>query len=163
MFLILERRPEAGKLLETLPKVSKSWFVAFYIKPIGLIVKWAIILHFRSVESVDFKSHGGSIPAIFFEPNTTKLHIASSVNDKGSFVTRTAKELPLNVWTRVIVMQNKNEAGKYMFRVFVNAKQIQNIQNDNAQEFGNVSVWMVNRSNNAANAAVKNLFYFNLE
>lgn len=158
--LHLERKPFKGNQLEVIPTLSKSWLVSLDFKPLSCLTQWSNIIHFTNEKH---SSLGGRIPAVFFSSSGCVLYIVSSVNNNNNFGYNTGKQLLLNVWYNIIVVQQKDESGKHMYRIFLNHKEVTSVENKNAQEFHDVTVWLSSPWRIPADIEVRDLYYSNLE
>lgn len=71
--LLTSFTPQQNKLIGTIP-VKEDWSLSFIINPRDTFGDWTSIIHF-TITGKDCCSVGDRTPAIFFIPNTTRLHI----------------------------------------------------------------------------------------
>lgn len=85
------------------------------------------------------------------------------VQRKSNFAFNIKHSLLVDTWYNIFVTQQKYENDDYIFRVYVNNIELISIENENVQEFGNVTVWLSSPKLPSANVKVRNLYYGNLE
>jgi hypothetical protein len=86
-------------------QVKQNWIIKFTINPTGKLqdpTLWASILH---ISGGDMDSHqfGDRIPAIWFWPNSTRLHVSIPTNKNENWTMNISKELPLNTDSTITV------------------------------------------------------------
>lgn len=107
------------------------------IKPTGTETGWNNV--FRMGLGGDISVYGDRNPAIWFDGDSTKLHIASAVNGNKNFVTNT-NPIPLNEWTKVDISQTRQPDGSYKFTISVGGDTIREITNNDPREFKDIKV-----------------------
>jgi len=78
-------------------------------------------------------------PGIWFDGDSTKLHIVSAVNGILNYVT-SSDPIPLNQWTKVEISQTRQNDGSYKFMISVGGDVIREITNTDPREFTDVKV-----------------------
>ena len=107
------------------------------IKPTGTETGWNNV--FRMGLGGDISVYGDRNPAIWFDGDSTKLHIASAVNGNKNYAT-TSDPIPQNQWTKVEIYQTRQNDGSYKFMVSVGGDVIREITNTDPREFTDVKV-----------------------
>lgn len=108
-----------------------------------------------------YGSSGNRNPGVWFDRNTNNMFISSSVNgnhDKSYMI----NTIPTDRFTNYMVVQHQTEAGKYVYRIFINGNQVMKTNNPAAREYQNVKVYM-SESDKPTSAIVRNFVYSNLE
>jgi len=116
-----EHRLLKGHLLTTLPRLGKEWRLSFGLRPTDFShTDYSSILHLTT------GNNSICVPAIFFHPSFG-LHITSSWVNGGKHKVNVAQP-EFEAWTRLEVTQEKR-AGKFVFRVLVNGKEVHALEN----------------------------------
>jgi len=115
-----------GHLLTTLNDLGKEWRISFGFRPTDYShTDYSSILHLTTGDSSTF------LPGVFFHPSFG-LHVrASSIN--GGLHKKNLAQPAFEAWTRVEVTQEKR-AGKILFRVLLNAKEVHSLENKKAEK-----------------------------
>ena len=153
------RANKRNNLLATIPKLSKSYHVAFEFKPTTFESGWTNIIHLTTGESCC--GEGSRIPAVWFHSSSTtatknKLHICSAVNGEGNYCTDSAVVVPRGQWTRVEVLQYK-EGASYKYLVKVGSTALLSVTNSKPKDFYNVKVFGADDWSKHAQGSMKNL------
>ena len=85
---------------------------------------------------------GGRIPTISFLPNSTRLNIVSPINDNNHRF-KTPK-LPMHKWTNIVVSQDFQSNGKYMYMIALDGKIKHKVINRRPRTFTNVQIYIAN-------------------
>ena len=154
---------EKNNLVAAIPKLTKSWSLSIDIKPLGALSGWKNIMHATIWENIG--SHGDRTPVLDFLPDSTRMHICSSLMDKISFCFDT-QPLPLNVYTNIKVKQESVGDSKYVYSIHVNDTLVLKedlTELEKVREFENVKFYLSNPWYPPANVVIRNcLFYLKL-
>jgi len=105
----------------------------------------------------DSSVYGDRVPAIFFQPKTTRLHICSAIDGHKNFNRfGNTPPLPMNKWSNIEVGQRENVEGKYEFFVNVNDDTFFQVVNEQPKEFREAKVYLANNHHHTANAVIDN-------
>uniref|UniRef100_A0A7M5V0H6 Uncharacterized protein n=1 Tax=Clytia hemisphaerica TaxID=252671 RepID=A0A7M5V0H6_9CNID len=140
--------------------LKKEWSVSFDIKPRGTIAGWTNIIHLTSTGK-NCCGKGDRIPAIWFNSRTTKMHVCSQIDNAGNRCFN-ANPIPLNKWSAVVIKQDKDNKGKYIYTITVAGKVLKRMENKKPQEYKNVRIFTADNFYREANAELKNLEIRNL-
>ena len=138
----------------TIPTLYKQWSVSLDIKPTGLVGTHGNIFHIGN--GPDRGSYGDRIPAIWFLPGTTKLHITSAVNGLNNYRPDDTDPIPMNEWTRVEISQLRQTDGTYQHTIKIDDKIYDQILNTDPREFKNIKVYTSDNHFLAADALLNN-------
>ena len=146
-------------LVEVIPSLAPAWYVSFEVFPQGVVNGWSNIIHF-TIGGCNGK-HGRRTPAVWFNSQTTKLTICSTIN---SNVNRcfTSKSLQRHQYTKVEIIQKQISTSKYRYSILIAGKRVFHTVNSRARYHQNVKVYRSNPWVPAAKALIKNLVYRNL-
>ena len=125
------------------------------IKPTGLVGTHGNIFHIGN--GPDRGSYGDRIPAIWFLPGTTKLHITSAVNGLNNYRPDDTDPIPMNEWTLVEISQLRQTDGSYQYTIKINDQIYDQIINNDAREFENIKVYTGDNYSFAPAATIRNL------
>ena len=151
----LQRTLQRNKLLTTLPKLTRSFTVKFQINPTGTFGAWTNVIHLTSTGG-NCCNYGDRIPAVFIHARTTRLHICSSVSNKGNHCTDTGNGIPRGQWTDVEITQ-RPDGNRFRYQVKVGGKIFDNRINTAPREFQNVKVYSADNWYTAGKANIRNL------
>ena len=147
-----------NKRLATIYHWPKTWRVSLKIKPQGdRIPNLSNILHFTT--GGNCCSNGQRIPALWFQPGTFSLRVASSINGNGDRSYDMTGELPMNKFTHVVIEQVGRVGGPHYFRFIVNGAELWFLENSQPMEFNNVVVYTSNPATPNANAIINDFKY----
>ena len=104
--------PVRNTFIGTVPVLKKEFIVSMDIKPTGKDRPYTNIFRMAVKGLSDCCAYGSRIPAVFFVPNSNKLHISFSVSGSGNRYFNTA-ELPLNKFTNLVIQQRRQYGDKY--------------------------------------------------
>ncbi|XP_066922243.1 uncharacterized protein [Clytia hemisphaerica] len=133
---------------------SPAYSISFQIKPLYIVNHWTSIIHFTTGGNLG--AHGRRVPAVFIMPHTSRLHICTSLHNSNNWCVNSAA-LPLHKYSQVSINQYPN-GGKYMYRVYVNGKQLANVENKTPRYFQNIKVYKADPWYNAASANIRYLY-----
>lgn len=86
--------------------IKKNWRIRFLVNPKGIVRdKYASLFHFSATGN-DCCTLGDRMPAVWFMPNTTRLHIIIGDKTNGNWGFEPAYDLPLNQDTAVEIEAN---------------------------------------------------------
>ena len=128
-----------NNLVTTIPLLTKAYTVYFEAMPTSVYGSWSNVLHFTSLEGgyANSGKYGSRAPAIF--PLGKTWYIASPVSGNSNYY----KNMPViktNEWSTFMIKQSL-ENGKYIYRVFVNGKKIDERVNTQPREFHELKVY----------------------
>ena len=142
----------------TIIKGYKAYFteyeVSFSIKPFGKVKPWSSILHVTEWD--DITAYGNRIPAVFFWPNTNRLHICSAINGNKNYCWNGKTDLPQNKFTNIIIKQHL-VGNQYHYIILINGKQVFKIVNKKPITLYRAKVYLSDPWYLAAPAFVKNV------
>jgi len=145
-----------NNLYQIIPVLYKNWSITFDIMPREISKRYTNIIHVGLGGNMDV--YGDRVPAIFFKPETTRLHICSAIDGDEDFNRfGSTPDLPLFTWSNVIVGQCENEEGNYEFFVELNGETFFRVVNEKPDEFRDVKVYLADNHHNTANAKIDNL------
>ena len=148
--------------IETIPSLSRAWYVSFEINPVATVDGWTNVVHFTT--GSDFDVHGSRIPAVFIHTRSTRLHVCSSISgNKNSCFD--SDPLHMNKFTRVEISQVQTSStvvNSLLFSIKLDGIQVFQQQNTDARYFSNVKVYKADTYYNPTKAFIKNLIYGNL-
>ena len=81
---------DAGKLikrntlLKVIPQLDRSYTVKFQLNPSKVTSGWSNIVHFTATDR-NCCGVGDRVPGVWFQNETTKLMICSSINNNGKY------------------------------------------------------------------------------
>ena len=116
---------------------SPAYSVSFNIKPLYIVNHWTSIIHLTT--GANSGAHGRRIPAVFMIPHSTRLHICTSLYNSNNWCVN-SESLPLHKYSYVSIQQYPSGT-KYMYRVWVNGKQLANVENKSPRYFQNIKVY----------------------
>ena len=154
MFIDAVFAPIKNNLDRTISTLYKQWSVSVDIMPTGLIGSHGNIFHIGL--GPDMVSYGDRIPAIWFLPDTTQLHITSAVNGQPNYRPSDTDPIPMNEWTRVEVSQLRLTDGSYQHTIRVGDTIYDQILNTDPREFKNIKVYTSDNHYLAADALLTN-------
>lgn len=146
------------KQINTIPRYHEVYQVSFDIKPEAQATipnDWRSIIRF-SIKGNN-KVYGSRVPAIFFHRGDHRLHICSAVSNNQNYCVDTPQSLPTNRFTTIKIIQNYNENGALIYRVFVDGVQLVEVVNTHPRRFKDVKVHLTDPYYKSANATIKNL------
>ena len=145
--------------LEEMPLQTKSWRLSFDFKLYDSANgDYENLLYIGIYDRLRKKEYGERNPAINVHPLSSRLKFTSSVNGNYLYVVSTSINLPLNVYHNIKIKQTLD---KYNFSIELNGELLHSVENTNAQEFHNVSIYSGHGFLPAAKAFIKNLIYQN--
>lgn len=152
--------------METVPKRLKSWFVSFDVKTIemsSLPSGYRNIIHFTT--RLNNANYDITVPAVWFLPGSSIPQITSDVDALSSswMGSTSSGEVQSDSFTNFMIIQHQNDAGKYMYRIFIHGNEVFQKENREPEEFQNVKVYMADPWGLAANAIIRNFVHSNLE
>ena len=154
-FVLVRQHPNQLKrnnLLTTVKVLQRGWSVSFEIKPTGIVSRWANIIH--ATLGRDNKRYGDRNPAVWFRPNTRRLHICSAVSGNKNRCYNSAS-LPKNKFTRVLIRQIQKRDFKYHYQIFINGRKRLDVINRRPRIFKNVKYYATDPWYTAANAQLR--------
>ncbi|XP_066927260.1 uncharacterized protein [Clytia hemisphaerica] len=144
-----------GRVIARRAVLPLGWRVSVQIRPLRVINGFSSILH-ASVGG-NKKNYGDRVPAIFFRPRSTRLHICSAVSGNANYCFDT---LPIrrNRYTNVVIqqVQKPNYGNLYFYQVFINGRKIKDVLNTKPQVFRNVQYFASNPFLRPAIANIRN-------
>ena len=135
------------------PTYFSEFDVKFQIRPYGKIRQWASILHVT--RGRNHGRHGDRVPAVWFRPNTNRLHICTTLNNHPNYCYNSAP-LPTNRYTSVHIRQ-KFIGNRHFYTIKINNRVVRNVVNLRPRTFRNVRVYQANPWSPAARAYIRNV------
>ena len=151
---------QKNTLITTLQQITPSYYVKFDVKPFGTMISLhGSILHLTTGGNGhgDPIIHGERIPAVWFTPGTTKLLIATSLNNTDDYSTLPPNILPLNQYTEVEIYQKLDGNNQYKYEIKIAGNLIHSAINNNPLTFSNVKVYSGDPWYATAKAYIKNI------
>ena len=111
---------------------------------------------FQNTIGGDYKSYGDRLPAVFFLPSANKMKVAVSINGKSNHQKEFAFTGSPNSWTKINISQ-RFIGGRFLFRVFVGGKKVEEVENRQPKEFEDVKVYAGNPWFEAAPGLIRNI------
>jgi hypothetical protein len=94
-----------NNLHETIPKMFEIYQVSVDVYPVSTVNGWSSLVH---IGLGGDKKFGDRNPAIFFQPNSHKLHITSNINGNPNSQFNT-EALPSGKWTTIVIQQQQGQ------------------------------------------------------
>ena len=142
----------ANNLISVIPGTTGNYILSFEILPTGTVDCDSNILHFTTGE--DCCDFGTRSPGFWFNPNGTTLSVSIGDSTDGNWYIDADKEqLPINVWTKVILECNGPDVTLSVGESVYTAKQ------PTRRFSGNLTVYAGDPWWAAANANIHNLIY----
>ena len=141
-------------MIKTLETLGKAWKISFELTLYGTIENWGSIIHFTLGE--DNGKYGDRNPAVWTNPGTTKLHIASGVNGNKNYYINT-DTLPLNKKMLIEIEQIYLQDNTYQYNIYIDSKQIHSRENKDARSFEDIKVYIADPWSQPANGLVENI------
>ena len=101
--------------------------------------------------------YGDRIPAVFFHPQSKRLHICSAVNDNVNHCFSDTKDLTTRRYTRVRISQLRDRRGQYVYNIYINGVVRHTTVNTRPTTFYNVKYYLGDPWHPAARARVRNV------
>ena len=134
--------------------------MSFDIRPRGKISGWTNIIHLTATGK-NCCGKGDRVPAVWFNSRSTRLHVCSQIDNAGNRCYN-SDNIPLNKWTTVVIKQDKDNKGKYIYTVTAGGKVVKKIENKKPQEYKNVRIFAADNWYRESNAELKNFEIRNL-
>ena len=129
-----------NKLLTTKDVLPLGWKVSFDLNPYAVVGGFSSILH--GTIDTNLGKNGDRIPAIWFWPGTTKMHMCSAISGNANYCFNTLTGLKLNETSNIVVQQVLDpKDGKYHYKIFINGKQVFSVINTRPEVFKNVKYY----------------------
>ena len=145
-----------SNLIDTIPKLTKSWRLDFEIKPIATSPQRTSVIHLTRGPNAE------RVPAVFFEPGTFKLSVCSNINGNKNHCFNSIS-LPKNVFTKVIVAQVYTGPKSHRYYIYYGGRVVYTTINRKAKPFANVKVYNGDKFYPSAKALVKGYTFQNYE
>ncbi|XP_065671364.1 uncharacterized protein LOC136089327 isoform X2 [Hydra vulgaris] len=148
-----------NNLITTLPMLEKSYSVSFKIKPKSYkTMVYLSVIHLTI--GGGYGNDGDRTPAVWFSNDGSgSLLIISSVNGDVNHLYFT-QPLQLNEWSRIRISQFQfNEV--YMYALYIDGRNIYNIENTQPKAFSNVHVYAADPWDETADGSIKDLRIIN--
>lgn len=122
--------------------------------PTGVVEEISNILHIG--KGGNGETYGDRTPAIWFQPMTTQLLIASAINGNPNrhYIT---DSIPMNEWTRVEVSQLRQTDGSYLFAIRIAGTVVIKTLNGYPLEFSDVKAYTSDNYYPSSKARIDNL------
>lgn len=145
-------------------RTSRFYRLSFEIKPTGTVRDWGSIIRFSREKDEDYPR----LPAIWFHPGTTRLHVKSStVKDMNPGPNTSG--LSMNSWHKVVVEVKRSEdsIANHQLRVYIDGK-LDREEKRTVEPYaaGDRHLYLGTRQNNKydiADASVRDVEYLSLE
>ena len=151
-----------GFELEIIPCLKKKWRLSINVRPTGTVAFWNNIIQ-GSLDQTNV--YGDRLPLVSFHPGSTELHVCSAINGVVSYCFDSGpnNQLTLNTDHTIVVEQNTDVSGKFIFSVKLNGVDMFTpIENKQAQEFKNVKVFTSYPRSQVAKAILNSYSFVNL-
>uniref|UniRef100_A0A7M5V4W2 Cnidarian restricted protein n=1 Tax=Clytia hemisphaerica TaxID=252671 RepID=A0A7M5V4W2_9CNID len=144
-----------GRVIARRAALPLGWRVSVQIRPLGIVNGFSSILH-ASIGG-NKKNYGDRVPAIFFRPKSTRLHICSAVNGHPNYCFD-SHPIPRNRYTNVVIQQveKPNYGNLYFYQIFINGRKVRDVLNTKPQVFRNVQYFASNPFYQPAIANIRN-------
>ena len=132
------------------------------VRPTGTIATWGNIIQ-GSLEKNNV--YGDRLPLVSFFPGSTQLHVCSAISGVVSYCLNSGPSnlLALNTDHTIVVEQNTDSSGRFMFSVKLNGVDIASpVENTQTQVFTNVKVFTGYPIDHVAKAILKSYTFVNL-
>ena len=109
--------------------------------------------------------YGDRLPLVSFHPGSTQLHVCSAISGVVSYCLDSGPSnlLALNTDHTIIVEQNTDSSGRFMFSVKLNGVEMASpVENTQTQVFTNVKVFTSFPRSNVAKAILRSYSFVNL-
>jgi hypothetical protein len=144
------RSPERGLILDSNFDTTISFEFQVEIRPTETQPHFRNIVHFTASDNTPTNRN----PAIFFLPDSTRLHVRVGEEQDPNRGCDNREDLPLNEWSIVRVVVSDG-----MVRVFVNYKAIESWEHRTRTPFSGCTVYLGNPWDEPSSAHVRNLSY----
>lgn len=144
----------ADNVHATIPTLNPIWELSAEILPTGTTSGWSNLLHATIGGNVD--RVGDRVPGIWFNSDTTKLHICSAVSGNRNYCIN-SEPLPMNEWSALKVSQTMQSDGTFQYKIEINQDEIHSGINTWPQVFQDVKLYMSDPWYPAASASTKNV------
>ena len=156
--IIMSELPAVAKIIGVF-EIKKNWRIRFIVNPKGIVGgQFSSLFHFTRTGK-DCCDVGDRMPAIWFWPNTTRLHIRIGDASSGNWGVDPEMNLPLNQDTAVEIVANGNS-----IRVKINSIEYGYTQpNPGSRPRGNATLWAPDgtwKGYPRMNGSLKNLSLF---
>ena len=144
----------SNRIVKTIPILSPDFTISAKIYPMGKIPGVSSLFHLSTGD--DIAKYGDRTPGVWFHSGTTKLYICGAVSNNRNDCKSTAR-LPLNEWSEIVVTQNTQSDGAFVYTIWVRDEIVHFTVNTWPQEFKSVKVYNSDPWYQPAYAKVENL------
>ena len=144
-----------GLLRRSLEKYYPYWTVSFDLRPREIVSDYRNILLVNKRGVDGFAVEGARIPGIYLIRNTSQLLIATTLN--GEYLTIVTPDLPVGIWSNVIVSQTPVNHLTYNFKVELDQVTIHEEMNTHPVIFDNVDIYTSDPWHKAAPVDIRNI------
>ncbi|XP_047124015.1 uncharacterized protein LOC105845560 isoform X3 [Hydra vulgaris] len=160
-FFIMEKTTllSKGNLITIIERLNKEFSVSFDLNPTSIVNDhFGNVIHL-TIEN-DISTYGDRIPAVFFIPGASRLHICAAINNIPNNCLNQTSDLKLGMWSSLKISQELIK-GKYNYSIQLNNEILLNVENQDAREFLNVKVYVSDPWFDASPAYIRNLKIIN--
>ena len=139
--------------MTTITKLGKEWRISFYFEPFDYgsaaegdtASNTTNLLHLTLSNNAEdsLEEEGDRILAINFQPNRGMI-VAASIGNELNYVRNFSSYLPLLNKRTLVEVNQLRRGGRYIYRILVDEEEVHSVENENPQEFTNVSVYLSN-------------------
>ena len=138
-----------------MPSIGREWHLTFSVKPTGTKNFWSNLIQLT-------EKTGNNIPGVWFNSDSTSLHICSIVNENKKYCWD-SHNLPLNKFTKVDILQTCDAPDTCAFIIGLDNEVKHAVINNHKGGFKNVIFYASNAWNDAAKAILKDVAFTNLK
>nr|XP_047144043.1 uncharacterized protein LOC100205832 isoform X2 [Hydra vulgaris] len=152
-----EKSVQQNELVAAIPVLAKSYKISFDLKPKSYSYGLHNVIQFTVGHYMS--KYRNSTPALSFQEdkhNRTEFRIVTSINENPNRQVY-IDELPLNEWTKVVIIQQRIKNNKYVFTIDLNGTNVLNEENNKPQKFYNVKVFVSDPLHLSHNGLIRNL------
>merc|ERR1740124_1863089 len=150
----IERASDVNDYAGTIPKPSTDYILKFTIEPQGQLLKtWSSIIHISSLGG-GCCDYGTRVPAVWFEPDTTKIVVTAGFNGGGNPHLYASKQLAINTESKIEI----RVVGKYC-KLSINGVADSTMTIGDRSLLSDVKVYFGEPEHPAANAVLSNVYF----
>merc|ERR1740136_233350 len=150
----IERASDVNDYAGTIPKPSTDYILKFTIEPQGQLLKtWSSIIHISNLGG-GCCDYGTRVPAVWFEPDTTKIVVTAGFNGGGNPHLYASKQLAINTESKIEV----RVVGKYC-KLSINGVADSTMTIGDRSLLSDVKVYFGEPEHPAANAVLSNVYF----
>merc|ERR1740136_207785 len=150
----IERASDVNDYAGTIPKPSTDYILKFTIEPQGQLLKtWSSIIHISNLGGCCC-DYGTRVPAVWFEPDTTKIVVTAGFNGGGNPHLYASKQLPIDTESKIEI----RVVGKYC-KLSINGVADSTMTIGDRSLLSDVKVYFGEPEHPAANAVLSNVYF----